>query len=651
MADCGAAGSALDRAAAALAGGGSAQHAAQQKAAAAAVASLLGAAASTARPAGGGRGMGMGMAGMAAAPPDLLRLPGGGGGGGSVPPAAAAAAAAARADAMDGAWGGAAPPGPQMQMQMQMPMQAQMSMQMQGAHPAAAARMMAVQQQQHMHMVQQQQMHMMRAQQMHAMQQQMQAQAQAQAQQQSATGAESRSAPLAAARDAADVAAESWHDGLVEDVEGDATFAEALRAYRADQDGVRSTAGDGGDQDLDVDTDADAEYDVLGHDGFTEGASIEQLAAAWAEAEDEARRDAEAAGEAYGGAGTEADAVDAGAAVAAARAEAEAEAEAAAGWGIPGGEEEMRPYSFSDASVLDRAAVAPPGADLMARGMRRFREGDLPEAIRLFEAELQHVDPDSSDAWRMLGKCHAENDQDRRAIACLERAVDRDPYSVEALLALGTSYVNELDYPRALRNLKAWATHNPAYAGMKMPGPRGAPQGAAGVAGREREQMAMEEAKGILAAAVEFDPTQAADAMEAMAVVCNVTREYDVAIEYLQRSIDARPDDYQLHNKLGATLANSNRSEEALEAYHRALRLKPRYARAWLNMAISHSNLHNYSEAARCYLQTLSLNPSAQHVWSYLRIALTCSEKWDLLPAAAAQNLDLFKEHYDFVQY
>jgi peroxin-5 len=68
-------------------------------------------------------------------------------------------------------------------------------------------------------------------------------------------------------------------------------------------------------------------------------------------------------------------------------------------------------------------------------------------------------------------------------------------------------------------------------------------------------------------------------------------------------------------------------------------------------MAIAHSNLRNYDEAARCYLQTLSLNPDAIHIWSYLRISLTCGENWDLLPLAASQNIDAFKEHYDFVQY
>ena len=274
----------------------------------------------------------------------------------------------------------------------------------------------------------------------------------------------------------------------------------------------------------------------------------------------------------------------------------------------------------------------------------------MSEAIQAFETELRHVDADNSDAWRMLGRCHAENDQDRKAIACLERAVDRDPYSVEALLLLGTSYVNELDHPRALRNLKAWATHNPMYASMELPSLDGATSAAAS-SPEERERMALEEAKKLLETAIEVDPTQAADAMEALGVVCNVSREYDSAIDHFKKAIDLRPDDYQLWNKLGATLANSNRSDEALPAYHKALELKPKYARAWLNMAISHANLHNYDEAARCYLQTLSLNPAATHVWSYLRIALTCAERWDLLPLAASQNLAGFKEYFDFVQY
>ena len=164
-------------------------------------------------------------------------------------------------------------------------------------------------------------------------------------------------------------------------------------------------------------------------------------------------------------------------------------------------------------------------------------------------------------------------------------------------------------------------------------------------------ESAFDEVKRLLLSALDIDASDAGDIYEALGVIYNVNKDYEAAAEAFRKAVEARPDDYQLWNKLGATLANGNQSDQALPNYHKALQIKPKYARAWLNMAISHSNLQNHEEAARCYLQTLSLNPSATHCWSYLRMALSCSEKWDLLPLVFDQNVKLFQEHYDFVLY
>ena len=328
-----------------------------------------------------------------------------------------------------------------------------------------------------------------------------------------------------------------------------------------------------------------------------------------------------------------------------------------------------KPYEFVNAVDLNDQGSKDAKMNYMEEGMRHFREGNIKEAIEAFEMELQVQNNDNATAWRMLGKCHAENDQDPEAIQCLEAAVDRDPFCPEALLALGVSYVNELNHEQALKNMKAWFTHNPKYAGMELPSSRIAEDDIYGAAPeriatiqegsdngileshRTAKESAFDEVKSMLLGALEYDPTDAGDVYEALGVIYNVIKDYDAAVDAFRKALESRRDDYQLWNKLGATLANGSQSEQALPTYHQSLKLKPKYARAWLNMAISHSNLRNHDEAARCYLQTLSLNPAATHCWTYLRMSLSSNERWDMLPLVFERNLSGFQEHFDFVLY
>ena len=49
--------------------------------------------------------------------------------------------------------------------------------------------------------------------------------------------------------------------------------------------------------------------------------------------------------------------------------------------------------------------------------------------------------------------------------------------------------------------------------------------------------------------------------------------------------------DWQLYNRVGATLANSGHADEALQYYYRALELNPAYIRARFNLGISCINM------------------------------------------------------------
>jgi peroxin-5 len=98
--------------------------------------------------------------------------------------------------------------------------------------------------------------------------------------------------------------------------------------------------------------------------------------------------------------------------------------------------------------------------------------------------------------------------------------------------------------------------------------------------------------------------------------------------------------DYSLWNKLGATLANSGRSSEAISAYQKALDLKPNYMRAWTNMGISYANLGDYEGSAWNYVRALALNRNAAAVWGYLRTSLACADRSDLALAADKEDLE-----------
>jgi peroxin-5 len=63
-----------------------------------------------------------------------------------------------------------------------------------------------------------------------------------------------------------------------------------------------------------------------------------------------------------------------------------------------------------------------------------------------------------------------------------------------------------------------------------------------------------------------------------------------------------------LWNRLGATLANSGRSEDAIAAYERALNENPNFVRARYNLGVSCINIGCYPEAAQHLLGALSMH-------------------------------------------
>ena len=67
-----------------------------------------------------------------------------------------------------------------------------------------------------------------------------------------------------------------------------------------------------------------------------------------------------------------------------------------------------------------------------------------------------------------------------------------------------------------------------------------------------------------------------------------------------------------LWNRLGATLANSGRSEEAIAAYEEALSRSPNFVRARYNLGVSCININCHHEAACHFLAALEMHKSIE---------------------------------------
>ncbi|XP_012282623.1 peroxisomal targeting signal 1 receptor [Orussus abietinus] len=296
-------------------------------------------------------------------------------------------------------------------------------------------------------------------------------------------------------------------------------------------------------------------------------------------------------------------------------------------------------------------------ADPLAEGKRRLEEGDLPGAVLCFEAAIKKNDTDP-EAWFLLGRTQAENEQDPMAIVALKRSLTLDPSNATALMALAVSYTNESYQNQACVTLREWLLRNSEY--QHLVSARTAPSTAINVSTVLFDEI-LQEVKDLFIQAARINPQGHIDpnVQCGLGVLFNLSNEYDKAADCFRAALQVRPDDSRLWNRLGATLANGQCSEEAVQAYHRALELSPGFIRARYNLGITCINLGAYKEAGEHLLAALNQQASghgirsenalrlmSDTIWSTLRLIVSLMHKYHL--NEAIENRDLAKLNEEF---
>ncbi|CAL1527250.1 unnamed protein product [Lymnaea stagnalis] len=283
-------------------------------------------------------------------------------------------------------------------------------------------------------------------------------------------------------------------------------------------------------------------------------------------------------------------------------------------------------------------------------GKKKLEGGDIPNAVLLFEAAVQK-DPTHVEAWQYLGTTQADNEQEVAAIAALRKCLELNPDNLSAWMAIAVSYTNESFGSHACHALKSWLAHNPGYSSLvtEMSPP---PSELTFMSSSEHEkvrELYLSAAR--LSAETQIDP----DVQCGLGILFNLSGEYQKAVECFGLALQVRPRDALLWNKYGATLANGNRSEEAVEAYRRALELAPGFIRSRYNLGIACINLQAYREAVEHFVTALNMqresrgpqgqtSAMSENIWSTMRMALSLLGRTDLYSACDERDLDRLKD-------
>ncbi|KAI6098976.1 hypothetical protein EDD16DRAFT_1661217 [Pisolithus croceorrhizus] len=282
------------------------------------------------------------------------------------------------------------------------------------------------------------------------------------------------------------------------------------------------------------------------------------------------------------------------------------------------------------------------------------------ESLLKVEAAVQQ-DPYNGRAWYELGVRQQSNEREAKAVQALRRCLELDPSHLPAWLALAVSYANESNRTGTYNALREWALRNPdpRYSEV-VKAWRDKLSESGSVNFYRLVDMLIDMVRASGGTVREVD----ADVQVALAVLLNTMEDYPRALDCFLTALAVRPDDWLLYNRVGATMANSGRADEALQYYYRALELNPGYIRARYNLGISCINLRRYEEAATHILDALVLQDSeggdtletgsatnrrgvtSSALWNSLKATCLHLQRADLASMCDRRDLDEFRNAF-----
>jgi len=266
------------------------------------------------------------------------------------------------------------------------------------------------------------------------------------------------------------------------------------------------------------------------------------------------------------------------------------------------------------------------------------------------------------EAWLLLGRARSMDEREVQALKALRegtRIAQQAGMADVGMLDLAISYTNESYDLASHYCLRQWLRSK--YPTMDLPehppSSYKTPWSSHSLTSDAFISVARE-----LHAQGKSDP----DVQIGLGVLFYSNAEYEKARDCFETALQHRPDDYLMWNRLGSSLSNGSKPEEALGAYREALRLRPTYTRAIYNVGVACLNIGAHKEAAEHFLSALTLrgadretpgssavmesaqDKSADQIWQTLSRTLATMERPDLVELAKLGDVQAFRGEFDY---
>ncbi|MDA9261302.1 tetratricopeptide repeat protein [Planktomarina temperata] len=247
---------------------------------------------------------------------------------------------------------------------------------------------------------------------------------------------------------------------------------------------------------------------------------------------------------------------------------------------------------------LDKAKKISPYNALVGWNTARLmlKEKKPLEALNVARGTSQKF-PDDVEGMGVLGACLRANGEMVESLNVLNRAVELNPNCVEALINRSLINLGQKNKSEALSDLELAHRLKPHIKQIWDL-----------VVRLKVETQEYSDAIPLLIKMIETDPEDE-KRLAVLALCYQHLKDFELSIEAYNKALAIKPDYAEAYNNIGNALKEQGKLEEAIEAYNKALAIKPGYAEAYYNMGNALKDQGNLEEAIDAYNNALAIKP------------------------------------------